>query len=300
VRTELGHGNWRAIARGIVLTRPEQPTRADWVAVGIALAGPSAALTGWDALQVRGLGGERPPTPQATVLTRTGSNRVIGGVRIRRTARPYTRTETSAEASHHPLTPIVATERAVADTALDCSRLSEVRALVGFALVRRRCSLDALVRELDGLPRNRGAHLRRAVGEALAGVRSAAEADAAARLARHPRIPAFDLTVPVVAARGRCFLVDFLWRGLRAVLEIDSLEFHISAEDWRATMARHNALTAAGFAVLHQPPSVVAGRDGWWLDETADWLGRRSRELGVALPPPGGAIRSQPGTHPRR
>jgi hypothetical protein len=299
VRTEIRRGNWRAIARGVVLTRPEQPTRADWAAVGIALAGPSAALTGWDALQVRGLGGDRPPTAEVTVLTRVGANRVIGRVRIRRTRRPYSRTETSAEARHHPLTPVVTTARAVADTALDCRRLSDVRALVGAALIRHHCSLDALVHELEGLPRNRGAHFRRALSEVFAGARSAAEADAAHRLARHPRIPAFELNVPVRAAEGRRYVVDFLWRGLRAALEIDSREFHISADEWAATLARHNALTAAGLSVLHQPPSAISAPDGRWLDETADWLTRRARELGVALPPAGAAIRTRTG-HPTR
>lgn len=299
VRTEIGRGNWRPMLRGVVLTRPEQPTRADWAAAGIALAGPSAALTGWDALQVRGLGGDRPPTTEVTVLTRAGSNRVLGGVRIRRTHRPYSCIETSAEARHHPLTPVVATARAVADTALDHRRLSEVRALVGSALIRRHCSLDALVRELNGLPRNRGAHFRRAVSEALGGARSAAEADAARRLARHPRVPAFEPNVAVRAADGRRYVVDFLWRALRAVLEIDSREFHISAEQWAATLARHNALTAAGLAVLHQPPSAISGPDGRWLDETADWLARRAGELGVALPPPGAALRGRTGRSAR-
>jgi hypothetical protein len=61
-RTELRRGNWQRLAAGIVLTRPDDPTRADWVGVGLALADRGAALTGWDAVRVRGLGDRLPRT----------------------------------------------------------------------------------------------------------------------------------------------------------------------------------------------------------------------------------------------
>ncbi len=97
VRTELRRENWRMIARGAILTRPEEPTRDDWAAVGVALGGPSAALTGWDAARAVGLGDPIPPANEVLVLSRHASNRVIGRVRIRGTARPYTIRLTSAD-----------------------------------------------------------------------------------------------------------------------------------------------------------------------------------------------------------
>lgn len=74
-------------------------------------------------------------------------------------------------------------------------------------------------------------------------------------------------------------VADVLWRDLRAVLEIDSREFHLSEAEWKATMQRHNRLTSAGLALTHYPPSATG--DPAWPDEVARWLHHRARELGV-------------------
>jgi hypothetical protein len=74
-RAELRRGKCRTIARRAVLTRPEEPTRADWAALGIALGGPTAAMSGWDALRILDLGTEQPPTEEVLVLSRHASNR---------------------------------------------------------------------------------------------------------------------------------------------------------------------------------------------------------------------------------
>ena len=86
VRTELRRGNWQRLAPGVLLTRPDEPTRDDWAHVGVHLAGPASALSGWDALRANGLGGRLPPDPTVLVLTPRGANRVLGGVRVRRTS----------------------------------------------------------------------------------------------------------------------------------------------------------------------------------------------------------------------
>src|SRR5689334_7242730 len=45
-RTALGHGYWQVLGPGLVLTHRDPPTRADWAEAGLALGGPSAALSG--------------------------------------------------------------------------------------------------------------------------------------------------------------------------------------------------------------------------------------------------------------
>ena len=75
---------WQLLTRGILLTVPGAPTRTDWINVGLELAGPVSAISGWDALRIVGLGDPRPPRPEVLVLTRTGRNRIIGNVRVRR------------------------------------------------------------------------------------------------------------------------------------------------------------------------------------------------------------------------
>ncbi|MDT4933258.1 MAG: hypothetical protein QOK11_1150, partial [Pseudonocardiales bacterium] len=43
VRTELRRGNWQRLSPGVLLTRPDEPTRDDWAQVGVHLAGPASA-----------------------------------------------------------------------------------------------------------------------------------------------------------------------------------------------------------------------------------------------------------------
>ena len=79
-------------------------------------------------------------------------------------------------------------------------------------------------------------------------------------------------------------VADLLWRSLRAVLEIDSREYHFSERDRKHTMERHNRLTRSGSAVTHYPPSVIVGSGRGWVDEVRCWLAARSVEIGVHAP----------------
>ncbi|MEO8888766.1 MAG: hypothetical protein ABI429_05670 [Jatrophihabitantaceae bacterium] len=296
IRTELRRGNWQRLASGVVLTRPDEPTRVDWAEVGVALAGPGAAVSGWDALRVRGLGDRAAPSDHVIVLSRHGMNRTVGGVRLRRTTRPFARTIVSAQSPTMPLTPIVSVARAVADAALEYQDAARVRALVTSAIQRRACRVQDLLVELQAGPSNGSHLLRLALADAADGARSVAEATASGKLAR-TAVPAFELNVPVVDGHARViYVVDVLWRELRAVLEIDSREFHLSETHWKATMARHNALTRGGLAVAHYPPSAVARR-GWGAEVIA-WLHARADELGVTDRVGRGAIAPSLGAAP--
>ena len=83
------------------------------------------------------------------------------------------------------------------------------------------------------------------MADAAAGARSVAEAEAA-ELLRIGGVPTFELNVPIVHAGRVIAVADVLWRKLRAVLEIDSREYHLSEAQRKATMARHNKLTNVG------------------------------------------------------
>lgn len=278
-RTEVARGNWRVIARGVILTRPEAPTRMDWADAGLALAGPDAALSGWDAAHALGCASRRPPSGRVLVVTRSGRSRTVGAVYIRRTDRPYAATMTPAQHPTAPLTPLVRPARAVADAALGFRTVPPVRALVAAAVQRRLCTLQDIATELDGGPRNGSAALRKAVQQLGDGARSEAEVAAVSRLRRAP-VPPFEVNVPVVDEHGTLlYVVDVLWRGLRAGLEVDSRECHFSDGDWQHTLDRHNQLTRWGLSMTHYPPIVRRGDP--WLAEVADWLARRAAELHV-------------------
>lgn len=281
IRTEIRRGNWVRLAHGIVLTRPERPTRTDWADVALAVAGGSAGLSGWDALRGRGARLGPAPVDRVLVLTREGRSRSVGPLLIRRTDRPFRTWTTSPWDEVMPLATLVQAPRATADAALQCDDLAVVRSLVAGVVQGGRCTLADIAAELEAGPRNGSAQLRAALHQLGDGARSEAEVISARKLSASD-IPAFELNVPVVNEYGQLlYVVDALWRGLRAALEVDSRECHFSDRDWQATLDRHNQLTRYGLSITHYAPSrIIKARDPW-LDEVRDWLERRAAELGV-------------------
>ena len=89
---------------------------------------------------------------------------------------------------------------------------------------------------------------------------------------RRRDIPAFEQNARVELPGGGCFVVDFLWRELRAILEIDSIEHHFDTPQWLATMDRHLALETLGYLVAHRVPSIIRDQPGRFVGEVAAWL----------------------------
>jgi very-short-patch-repair endonuclease len=68
--------------------------------------------------------------------------------------------------------------------------------------------------------------------------------------------------MPVFNARLYCqgklvAVADAWWEEAGVVVEVDSREYHFSAEDWQATMRRHDRLVAQGVLVLHFTPAQI-------------------------------------------
>lgn len=297
VRTELRRGAWRRLSTGLVLTSADEPSRFDWAEAGLALGGPASALSGWDALVLHGLRTKPSSRAPVLVLVRTGRSRRVGPVLIRRTARPYSAEFTPLEHPVSALTPLVNAARAVADACLLPADLDQVRAVVARTIQTGLCTPEQLNHELSRCPRNGSGRLRQALGEIGAGARSVAEAHALRQL-RGSRLPEFEVNVAVLGGDGDvCYVVDVLWRRLRAVLEIDGREFHFDSASWHATLRRHNLLTAAGLSVTHYPPSRIMSADDTWLGELAAWLRARAGELNVPYLP-ASARRPAPAPNP--
>jgi very-short-patch-repair endonuclease len=252
----------------------------------MVLGGSGAALSGWDAVRLRGLGARKPPSEHVLVLTPPGHrNRVVGGVRLRPSDRLLATTTLSVLDEHLPLARIASTARAVADTALMYRTFAPVRALVTSAAQKGFCSADELHRELDLGPRNGSAYLRRALEDVFGGAASISEAELA-DLMRAAGLPSFELNVPILDGIGNHIATaDVLWRELRAVLEVDSKEHHFLEPQWEQTMRRHNGLTRLGLAVTHYPPTDLRRRTEEVMTEVDEWLRARAVELGVPYPP---------------
>jgi hypothetical protein len=90
LRTELRRGRWRWLAPRVLLTHPSAPTREDWVQVGLVLGRSGGVVSGWDAVRLRGIGPDTPPSDQVLILTTRGKNRIVGGVHLRPSTRPLT------------------------------------------------------------------------------------------------------------------------------------------------------------------------------------------------------------------
>lgn len=283
VRTELRRGRWIRLATGIYLTRPDEPTRADWAQVGMALGGPTAVLSGWDAVRLRGLGTAWAAAESVLMLTAPGQrNRLVGGVHLRPTRRLVLPSSISVNDDVWGGVRIAPAARAVADTALSYRQFAHVRAMVTGAIQRELCTVDELVSELGSGPRNGSALLRRALADLAQDVHSIAEAEAV-ELLRAVNVPAFVVNAPIRDAHGRLlYRVDILWPELRAIVEIDSREFHFTEADWKATMHRHNVLTGMGFAVRHYAPSMIRVAGLGWAQEVADWLHVLAKSLVAA------------------
>ena len=295
VRHAIDRYGWQPLTRGVVLTVRERPTRADWAAAGLELAGPSAAVSGWDAVRCFGIGTRRPPDDEILVLTRDGRNRLIAGrVRIRPTRRSYEAHLQPPGAEQLPSLPVCAPARAIADCALRYVTLPPVRAMTTAAIQRGLCLPEELVAELETGPRNDSGWLRLALADVLDNAHSIAEAEAAEFL-RQVEVPPFELNVPILDASGRHIATaDALWRELRAVLEVDSREHHFGEIQWKATMRRHNLLTAGGLALTHCPPSQIHGGGPRWAESIASWLRARAAELGVPYRPDSRVVRPGP------
>jgi len=276
---------WQRLTRGVLLTVPDEPTRADWINVGLELAAPSGAISGWDAVRIAGLGAVEPPRPEALVLARRGEHRVVGRVRIRPTHRPFVTWTLPGDHPDYPYADVVHIARAVADAALQYRHFRPVRALVTSAIQKQLCSIDDLVAELESGPRNNSGWLRNALADVRGGAKSIAEAEAIDILRRSP-LPEFEANVPILTARGiQIAEADCLWRELRAVLEIDSREFHFAEEDWNRTRKKHSRLGRHGLSVDHHSPAEVRRSPTLFAKQVEQWLRARAVELGVPYRP---------------
>jgi hypothetical protein len=171
--------------------------------------------------------------------------------------------------------------RAVLDAVRRCSDENAVRAVIFEVVQRGLVTPDALEDERS-LGQIRGSrYARLALEEVFAGVRSVAEADVRTEfldrgwddLLFNPSLHLPD---------GRFLASPDVYHASGVCLEVDSREHHFSVGSWEATMRRHAAMTSAGLAVIHTPPSR-------WRREAAAVVDEFSRAVDVRrdwpLPP---------------
>lgn len=273
-------GPWQLLLPGIVLLHSGPPTRADRRRAALLHAGPRSVLTGLDALDLHGM--SRMPRPTGPVhlllpadVRRAGSGRILS----ERTDRLPV-----AAPGRWPLAPET---RAVLDFARRSRNRGEVRAAIAEVVQRGRCTPADLNTELAAGSRRGSALPREVLREIGDGVRSAAEAQAHALLERSG-LPAAMWNPRLHDRTGRFVAMPDAWfDDVGMAWEIDSLEWHLSPDDYSRTLHRRAAMMAEGVVVVHHLPRTLRENPTEVLrDLTANHAhaARRPRPPVLALP----------------
>jgi hypothetical protein len=258
-RAALGYrlrqgGPWQKMLPGVYLTTtgPMLPGQREMAA--LLHAGPQSALTGLAA--ARRYGFEIPENgPVDVVVPMDVRRQGVGFVRIQRSTRMPSEVCVADEIR------FVLPARAVADAARALTSARDVRALIAQAIQQQRCSIEMLRIELEQGPDKGSRPLRAALAEMGDGVRSAPEGDLRVLIKRER------IAMPVFNARlydgtRLVAVADAWWEEAGVAAEVDSREYHFSAEDWQRTMRRHDRLVAHGVLLLHFTPRQIRTAPG--------------------------------------
>lgn len=242
-------GPWRWLLPGVVALHNGPPTRDDRRRAAVLYCGV-CVLTGLDALQLHGM--RRMPSPSGPVhvlvpadVRRLGAGRVL----VERTHRLP-----PATPGRWPLAPVC---RAAIDFARRSRDRTEVRSALAEVVQRGRCTPAELNAELASGSGRGSALPREVLREISAGVRSVAEADART-LVQRSGLPIPRWNVPLRDSTGRFIATPDAWfDDVAMAWEIDSLEWHLSPEDYGATLDRRARMMAAGIVVVHHQPKKL-------------------------------------------
>jgi hypothetical protein len=242
-------GPWQRLLPGVYLATAGTASAEQREMAALLHAGPGSVLTGMVALRRHGF---RVPAPsEVTVLVPAKVRRQsVGFVRVQRSMRMPGEVCVAGEIRY------VLPHRAVADAARSLTAARDVRAMVAQAVQQQRCSIQMLVLELEHGPVVGSRLLRAALAEVQDGIRSVPEGDLRALLQRE-RIPMPLFNARLYDGNTLIAVADAWWPEAGVAAEVDSREYHYSAEDWQATMRRHDRLVARGVLLLHFTPGQI-------------------------------------------
>lgn len=245
-------GPWQRLLPGVILAGGGPPNPLQRIRAALLYVGPDALVTGFTALRLHGVRGISVGEGVRLLIPhrRRLKSKSIAFVTIERTRR-FPR---AVWRSGIPCAPIA---RAVIDSARQLDELDAVRAVISAAVQQQRCPVSDLRAELDTCDQHYSHLPRLVLGEVTAGTRSVAEAKIRDTL-RSAGIPEPHWNHDVFDASGQWLCrPDAVWPELGVVLEIDSMEWHLSPEAYRATQARQRRMTSAGLLVIPLAPSDI-------------------------------------------
>ena len=163
--------------------------------------------------------------------------------------------------------PVCSPARAVVDAARRKLSLDDVRALAAECIQKRKATTDQVAAELHAGASAGSLLLRLVLAEVADGVHSVAEAQLR-RLLRSTDLPQPRWNADLKDAGGK-FVArpDAFWAEAGLIVEVQSREWHLSPQDWGATMRRTNRLSRLGYDVQQVAPSRISSEPTVVLDE---------------------------------
>jgi hypothetical protein len=242
-------GPWRQLLPGVYAAVTGTVSAEQREMAALLHAGSGGAITGLAAARRHGI--SALTIGVVDVLVPADARRQSTGfVRVRRTWRMPEQVCVAGEIRY------TMPARAVADAARSLSSPRDVRALVAQAIQQQRCSIEMLTIEVEQGPAKGSPLLRAALAEVRDGVRSVPEGDLRTLLKRG-RIPKPMFNARVYDGDTLIAVTDAWWGDAGVAAEVDSREYHFSAEDWQQTMRRHDRLVARGVLLLHFTPRQI-------------------------------------------
>ncbi len=252
INARLRSGAWDVVYRGVYHLAGSPRDLLSDLRAALLVGGPGAAVSHRSAAWLWGITPTSPPSDAASDLDvptiTVPHNRLlrVDGIHVVRSRRP------PRPVPRHRL-PCTTAVRTLVDCAGQMTR-NEFDLLVDTALARRVVPIDALTRitqdrNLQYYPGRRllAAHL---AGRGVAGSPhpSVLESRMARLFVRHglPQPQA-----EVVWGPNRRYRLDFAYPGLGLAIEVDGWSAHFAPEQHRYDNRRANALTRAGWTVLH-------------------------------------------------
>lgn len=178
--------------------------------------------------------------------------------------------------------PCVQPARALAEHALRHADARASIAVTAWALTRRLVTMQELEDAWQRLPKSGRSNANRVLRHLRSGVRSVGELDfvTLTRTSRVLSLPKLNWLLELPT--GRRVSPDALYDDAALVHETNGRDPHGDEDPFESMQARHDALTAAGFAVLHNSPRQIRTESRRVLAEVESLYSVRR---GMGMPP---------------
>jgi hypothetical protein len=270
------HGPWQRLFPGVILTTSGAATARQTLLGALLYAAGGGMLSGHSALALYGVRAANTAEPIHVLIPHRRRGRSIRGITVERTRR----LPTHRSRNGLPCAPL---ERAVIDAVRVMRDLNEVRALVSEVVQRGLVTVAQLAEELRTCQKGGTALVRAVLAEVTEGVRSAAEAQAREHI-KAANLPQPLWNYDVYDADGQWLgRPDVLWPEHGVVVEIDSLEWHLSPALYRRTQARQRRLARGGLVVLPVTPAAVRDQPRAFIEEVKIALAEAQRRPRPAI-----------------